>query len=131
MEAEDVDLGEQDALALDVDGEIGVVDDDPEALESDDEEDEQLGIDMEESDGMSQLLFVRSNYTEFISAHAHCSAICAASQRETDAGIQASTSRASTCCRLHQCRRNLANHPRYPVRRGQWARQRGKTYSLH
>lgn len=56
MEAEDLDLGEQEALALDVDGEDGAIDDDPEALESDDEEDAQLGIDIDESDGMLRLI---------------------------------------------------------------------------
>ncbi|KAH9841541.1 P-loop containing nucleoside triphosphate hydrolase protein [Rhodofomes roseus] len=50
VEAEDLDLGEQEALALDVDGEGGPIDDDPEALDSDDDEDEKLGIDTEESD---------------------------------------------------------------------------------
>ncbi|KAH9936289.1 P-loop containing nucleoside triphosphate hydrolase protein [Fomitopsis serialis] len=50
VEAEDLELGDQEALALDVDGEGGPVDDDPEALDSDDDEDEKLGIDTEESD---------------------------------------------------------------------------------
>lgn len=48
-------MGGQETLALDVDGEDGAINEDPEALESDDEEDAQLGIDTVESDGMSCL----------------------------------------------------------------------------
>ena len=54
-------MGEQEALALDVDGDSGAVDDDPDALESDDEEDAQLGIDTEESDGTSSFLLWKAD----------------------------------------------------------------------
>jgi len=57
IEAEDVDLGffEEASLAGDVDGDVGV--DDEEALDTDDDgENEELGIDMEESEGVGQTL---------------------------------------------------------------------------
>ena len=52
IEAEDIDLGDiQDDLAMDVDGEAKGYNDDPDALDSDDDEiDEELGLD-DDSDG--------------------------------------------------------------------------------
>jgi ATP-dependent RNA helicase DHX37/DHR1 len=60
LEAEDIDLGNavNDDLALDVDGLMNEVED-PEALESDDEDqlDEELGLD-DTSEGVDQFYFV-------------------------------------------------------------------------
>lgn len=54
LEAEDIDLGSTEAedMAFDVDGDVNDVAVDDEALDSEDDDNEALGIDTEESDGM-------------------------------------------------------------------------------
>ena len=68
LEAEDIDLGNaaDDDLALDVDGLMNEVED-PEALDSDDEDqlDEELGLD-DSSEGVGQFLFYKFSLLSFM-----------------------------------------------------------------
>ena len=83
LEAEDIDLGNavDDELALDVDGLMNENEvEDPEALNSDDEDqlDEELGLD-DNSEGVGQLNFTSFNaeINGASSTYAHCSPLFA------------------------------------------------------
>ncbi len=105
VEAEDMDLGgDQMDLALDVDGDNADFDD--EALDSDDDlNDQELGIDTEESDGScvfsSSLPYFLIRHPHVGSAYAHRTLICIATKRETNASVQAPTTRSPPCSRFN------------------------------
>lgn len=91
VEAEDLDLGDLQAgdLALDVDADMA--DEDPEALDSDEDTEEhqldkELGLDSSDADGK---FFFQGEESCSIScsSDAHCSSIFLTAQRETDVGV--------------------------------------------
>lgn len=128
MEAEDIDLGvsEMQDVAFDVDGDLGMDDDDQEALDSDgDDDNEALGIDSEESEGEWQLHSSQPSTDTSYSTDAYRALVCSFAQRKADARVPASSRRPSTCCCIHQRRRNLVNDSRDPIRGRLWPGQRG------
>lgn len=114
IEPEDMDLGaEEKELALDVDGENVDMKMDDEAL--DDENDEELGIDVEESEGQFDTCRSTSRSYLLFSAYAYRSTLCTLAKRKANAGVQTTTRRSSSHCRVHECCGDVAYDPRHPV----------------
>jgi len=112
-EAEDVELGQQDDLAADVDD--GAAGEDPEALDSEDDGLADLDID-EASEGKSpssQMLVV----AEESSAYARPPPLLTSSDRAADAGLPLPTAQSPSRHSSNKCRRDIPHNSRDPVRR--------------
>ena len=94
--------GHDDTLAFDVDGDVKDVNTDTEALDTDDEVDnEELGIDADESDGMLLHCLIHSRLTPRGSSYAYCSSLCPATEREADASLSTASARSTACRYIH------------------------------
>lgn len=105
-------MGETQAndVAFDIDGDV---EEDPDALDSDEEEllNEELGIDVDESESRSFKFILHIHAQgDLDSTYARGPSILPASQRQTNACISASADWASTSRRCHKRRGNFIDY---------------------
>jgi hypothetical protein len=112
VEAEDIELGiNEQELALDVDGDHP--DEDPEGLDSDDDDvNAELGIDAEECDGKSSDVSILDELKHNGSSPNACRpSVLAFTERKTNASFRYTTSRSSFGSGINQRRGDLAYYP--------------------